>query len=59
FRWERDSRDESGDVRMEVLNDKRGGVWGCNKVFNCNDACPKDIDTVGAIEKLKRKALGF
>lgn len=59
FRWERDSRDESENERMDVLNDKRGGVWGCNKVFNCNEACPKDIDTVGAIEKLKRKALGF
>jgi len=59
FRWERDSRDDSEGERMEALNDKRGGVWGCNKVFNCSEACPKDIDTVEAIEKLKRKALGF
>ncbi len=59
FRWSEDSRDGGAGDRTEVLDDRRAGVWGCNKVFNCNDACPKDIDTVGAIEKLKRKALGF
>lgn len=59
YRWSEDSRDEGGGERTDVLDDRRAGVWGCNKVFNCNEACPKDIDTVGAIEKLKRKALGF
>ncbi|MFB6291312.1 MAG: succinate dehydrogenase/fumarate reductase iron-sulfur subunit [Candidatus Bipolaricaulia bacterium] len=59
FRWERDSRDESDDERMNLLDDNRGGVWGCNKVFNCEEACPKDIDTVGIIDLLKREALGF
>lgn len=59
FRWERDSRNEGGGERMEVLDDKSGGVWGCNKVFNCEEACPKDIDTVGIIDLVKREALGF
>lgn len=59
FRWERDSRDDDGGGRMKVLDDNRGGVWGCNKVFNCEEACPKDIDTVGIIDALKREALGF
>ncbi|MCF7876356.1 succinate dehydrogenase iron-sulfur subunit [Candidatus Bipolaricaulota bacterium] len=59
FRWERDSRDEGGEERMDFLDDSRGGVWGCNKVFNCEEACPKDIDTVGIIDLLKREALGF
>lgn len=59
FRWHRDSREEDNSERMEVLDDKKGGVWGCNKVFNCNEACPKEIDTVGIIETLKREALGF
>lgn len=59
FRWSEDSRDEGESERMGALDDKRGGVWGCNKIFNCAEACPKDIDTVGAIESLKRKALGF
>lgn len=59
FRWSEDSRDEGEGERMDVLDDKRGGVWGCNKVFNCEEACPKDIDTVGIIDALKREALGF
>lgn len=59
FRWERDTRDQGGGERMNVLDDNRGGVWGCNKVFNCEEACPKDIDTVGIIDALKREALGF
>ncbi len=59
FRWSKDSRDEGEGERMDALDDKRGGVWGCNKVFNCEEACPKDIDTVGIIDALKREALGF
>jgi len=59
FRWQKDSREKDTAERMDILDDKSGGVWGCNKVFNCNEACPKEIDTVGIIEKLKRKALGF
>ncbi len=59
FRWSEDSRDEDEGERMDTLDDKRGGVWGCNKVFNCEEACPKDIDTVGIIDALKREALGF
>ncbi|MCF7876252.1 succinate dehydrogenase iron-sulfur subunit, partial [Candidatus Bipolaricaulota bacterium] len=59
FRWSEDSRDEGGSERMDALDDKRGGVWGCNKVFNCEEVCPKDIDTVGIIDALKREALGF
>lgn len=58
-RWSEDSRDEGEGERMDALDDKRGGVWGCNKVFNCEEACPKDIDTVGIIDALKREALGF
>lgn len=59
FRWQKDSREKDTEERMDILDDKSGGVWGCNKVFNCNEACPKEIDTVGVIEKLKREVLGF
>lgn len=59
FRWYYDSRDEGSEEHMEKLDDESGGVWGCNKVFNCEEACPKDIDTVSMIEALKRSALGF
>lgn len=59
FRWYYDSRDEREEKHMKPLDDRTGGVWGCNKIFNCKDACPKDIDTVEIIESLKRSALGF
>ena len=59
FRWHYDTREDGTEKRMDILDDKTAGVWGCNKVFNCNEACPKGIDTVHAIEALKRKALGF
>jgi succinate dehydrogenase / fumarate reductase iron-sulfur subunit len=34
-----DSRDEAGEQRLEILND-RDGVWRCRTTFNCTDACP-------------------
>ncbi len=51
-----DSRDQGAEERLEVLND-REGVWRCRTVFNCVDACPKDIDVTGAIADVKRKLL--
>ncbi len=51
-----DSRDQGARERLEVLND-REGVWRCRTVFNCVDACPKDIDVTGAIAEVKRKLL--
>lgn len=32
-----DSRDEGGEQRLEILNDK-DGVWRCRTTFNCTDA---------------------
>ncbi len=51
-----DSRDKGSEERLETLNG-REGVWRCRTVFNCSDACPKDIDVTGAIGDVKRKLL--
>lgn len=51
-----DSRDQGADERLNVLND-REGVWRCRTVFNCVDACPKDINVTGAIAEVKKKLL--
>ena len=51
-----DSRDEGGDERLAVLNDK-SGVWRCRTIFNCTDACPRDIKITRAIEQVKRTLL--
>jgi succinate dehydrogenase / fumarate reductase iron-sulfur subunit len=51
-----DSRDQGGDERLAILND-RNGVWRCRTVFNCTDACPRDIEITKAIEDVKRTLL--
>ncbi len=51
-----DSRDDAGDMRLEVLNDKEG-VWRCRTTFNCTDACPRGIEVTKAIQEVKRAVL--
>jgi succinate dehydrogenase / fumarate reductase iron-sulfur subunit len=48
-----DSRDEGGEQRLEILND-RDGVWRCRTVFNCTDACPRGIEVTKAIQEVKQ-----
>ncbi|SOD62002.1 succinate dehydrogenase subunit B [Streptomyces zhaozhouensis] len=48
-----DSRDEGGEQRLEVLNDK-DGVWRCRTTFNCTDACPRGIEVTKAIQEVKK-----
>jgi len=51
-----DSRDQGAQERLAVLN-TRNGVWRCRTVFNCTDACPRDIEITRAIEDVKRTLL--
>jgi succinate dehydrogenase / fumarate reductase, iron-sulfur subunit len=51
-----DSRDQGSEERLAVLNTKNG-VWRCRTVFNCTDACPRDIEITRAIEDVKRTLL--
>jgi succinate dehydrogenase / fumarate reductase iron-sulfur subunit len=48
-----DSRDEAADERLEILADK-DGVWRCRTIFNCVDACPRDINITRAILEVSR-----
>ncbi len=48
-----DSRDEGGEQRLEILND-RDGVWRCRTTFNCTEACPRGIEITKAIQEVKR-----
>jgi succinate dehydrogenase / fumarate reductase, iron-sulfur subunit len=48
-----DSRDDAGEQRLEILND-RDGVWRCRTIFNCSDACPRGIEVTKAIAEVKR-----
>jgi succinate dehydrogenase / fumarate reductase iron-sulfur subunit len=47
-----DSRDQAGAERLRVLND-RMGVWRCHDIFNCTEACPRDIEVTKAIGEVK------
>ena len=37
-----DSRDEGAAERLRILNTQTG-VWRCRTIFNCTEACPRDI----------------
>ena len=51
-----DSRDDAGDVRLDILNDKEG-VWGGRTTFNCTDACPRGIQVTQAMAEVKQAIL--
>ncbi|HEX2981613.1 MAG TPA: succinate dehydrogenase iron-sulfur subunit [Anaerolineaceae bacterium] len=48
-----DSRDRAAGPRLSILNE-RNGVWRCRTVFNCTEACPRDIKITQAIAEVKR-----
>jgi succinate dehydrogenase / fumarate reductase iron-sulfur subunit len=47
-----DSRDRAGAERLKILND-RMGVWRCHDIFNCTDACPREIEVTKALGEIK------
>ena len=51
-----DSRDEGAAERLRILNTPTG-VWRCRTVFNCTEACPRDIEVTKTIEDVKRTLL--
>jgi succinate dehydrogenase / fumarate reductase iron-sulfur subunit len=51
-----DSRDEGAAERLRILN-TQSGVWRCRTVFNCTEACPRDIAVTNHIEEVKRTLL--
>lgn len=55
WRFVGDSRDEAGSARLDAVNG-HDGVWRCHTIFNCKEACPKEIDIPAALSRLKRAA---
>jgi succinate dehydrogenase / fumarate reductase iron-sulfur subunit len=53
FRYTFDSRDEGADERLDAL-DVNDGIWRCHTIFNCVEACPKDINITWHISELKK-----
>ena len=51
-----DSRDEGAAPRLARLNG-REGVWRCRTIFNCTEACPREIKITKAIGEVKKAIL--
>jgi succinate dehydrogenase / fumarate reductase iron-sulfur subunit len=51
-----DSRDHATDERLNILADPNG-VWRCRTVYNCTEACPRDIQVTQAIAEIKKELL--
>jgi succinate dehydrogenase / fumarate reductase iron-sulfur subunit len=54
FRFVFDTRDAASDERLNIINDSHG-VWRCHTIFNCVEACPKEINITDALSHLKRR----
>ncbi len=48
-----DSRDQAAAERLKILNDEFG-VYRCHTIFNCTEACPRDIEVTRAIGEVKK-----
>ena len=51
-----DSRDEGAAERMQIVTET-DGLARCHTVYNCTDACPRDIQITKAIGELKMAAV--
>jgi succinate dehydrogenase / fumarate reductase iron-sulfur subunit len=54
YRFVRDPRDSRPFADWSRVNTE-GGVWGCDTIFACNEACPKEVRPADGIEALRRK----
>ena len=54
YRFIRDPRDIRPFAQWSRVNTE-AGVWGCDTIFACNEACPKDVRPADGIEALRRK----
>ena len=52
-RFALDSRDERSADSLDKINDEKG-VWGCDTLFRCIDACPKDVRPTDGIVGLRK-----
>jgi succinate dehydrogenase / fumarate reductase iron-sulfur subunit len=48
-----DSRDRAAEERLNILS-QPDGVWKCRTVYNCTEACPRNIRITEAIGEVKR-----
>ena len=56
YRFIFDTRDRAGLERLDRIDDS-DGLWRCHTIFNCVEACPREINLTWHISKLKQKAV--
>ncbi len=55
-RFVQDSRDTIAKERLAIVNDENG-IWRCHTIFNCQIACPKNLNPTQSIAQLKQKVI--
>src|SRR5947209_4900059 len=56
YRFIGDPRDAEHFERLKDLSEDEHGIYDCTHCFNCIDACPKGVDPMSQIMRLRRKA---
>jgi len=56
YRFVGDPRDEQQRERLLDLSEDPLGIYDCTHCFKCVDACPKDVNPMGQIMRLRRIA---
>ena len=56
YRFVGDPRDAQPLERLNDLSQDPHGIYDCTHCFNCIDACPKGVDPMSQIMRLRRKA---
>jgi succinate dehydrogenase / fumarate reductase iron-sulfur subunit len=56
YRFVGDPRDAQHAERLKDLSEDEHGIYDCTHCFNCIDACPKGVDPMSQIMRLRRKA---
>jgi succinate dehydrogenase / fumarate reductase iron-sulfur subunit len=56
YRFVGDPRDAEPKERLKDLSEDEHGIYDCTHCFNCIDACPKGVDPMSQIMRLRRRA---
>jgi succinate dehydrogenase / fumarate reductase iron-sulfur subunit len=56
YRFVGDPRDADRKERLTDLSDDPNGIYDCTHCFNCIEACPKGVDPMSQIMRLRRIA---
>src|ERR1700759_5280470 len=56
YRFVGDPRDAQHYERLKDLSEDEHGIYDCTHCFNCIDACPKGVDPMSQIMRLRRVA---